>query len=294
MRISKYHWLAAIAALAIANANAEMIINPDSNTLWVENGRNIRNGTAESSADFWRAGVKLLPDPAGEGFIIDSNSDADKLYNTGRYVKVSPDYPWMVWEITAVTPVPGKYLGLAMPLMADIKDSQMTEFGGDIPTGIFVKNINDRGQVNQETNSWLSIYGYNSRTNVKYIKLVKKPDYYVEMKSDTAAQKQKIELEDNVTFRVYLKEPAEDVSLRFHHAYRMPQLNVNGEQAVQLKAEEGSDGKIWSATISLKSISGNYKTLKPGQLMIKTVILGGQVKVPVWGANAYPIELDNK
>ncbi len=290
MKYSKHFGLVVVvAALVCVDVNAEMIANPDENTLWIENGRDIKNGAADA-VDDWRAGVKLLPDPVGEGFIIDSNSDADKQYSTGRYVKVAPEYSWLVWEITAVVPVPGKYLGLTMPMMV----GPISEFAGNIPTGIFVRNINDRGGVTKENLCFLSIYAYNSRTNVKYIKMVKKPDYYVEMKSDTATKKQKFELGDNVTFKVYLKEPAEDVSLRFHHVYTMPQLNVNGEQAVQLKAEESSDGKIWNATIPLKSISGDYKLLKPGELMIKTVILGGQVKVPVWGTNTYPIELGKK
>jgi len=295
MRITNYTVMAAVAALlGCADVKAEMNANPDDNTLWVENGREIKNGPAESSAGFWRAGLKLLPDPEGEGFIIDSNSDVDKQATTGRYVAVNPDYPWMVWEITAVAPIPGKYVGLVMPGMTNVNDSPQSAFAGNIPAGIFVKNINDRGGVDKEKLCYLTIYAYNSKINVKYIKLVKKPDYYVEMKSDTAAKKQKIEPGDNVTFKAYLKEPAEDVSLRFHHAYMMPQLTVNGEQAVQLKAEEGSDGKIWSATIPLKSISGNYKLLKPGELLIKTIILGGQVKVPVWGTNTYPVELGKK
>ena len=294
MNISKFFGLAAaVAVFGFANVNAEMVVYPDDNTLWIENGKDIKNGAADA-ADEWRAGVKLLPNPEGEGFIIDSNSDADKQCCTGRYVKVAPDYPWMVWEITAVAPIQGKYLGLVMPIMTTMKDSPTSAFAGNIPTGIFVKNINERGGVNQENLCFMSIYAYNSKTNVKYIKLVKKPDYYVEMKSDIAAQKQKIELGDNVTFKVYLKEPAEDVSLRFYHVYTMPQLSINGEQGVQLKSEDGSDGKVWSASIPLKSISGNYKSLKPGEFLIKTVILGGQVKVPVWGTNTYPIELGKK
>ncbi|MFA6104175.1 MAG: hypothetical protein WCV67_14465 [Victivallaceae bacterium] len=264
MKYSKFFGLAAaVAALVCADVNAEMIVNPDDNTLWIENGRDIKNGSADAGDD-WRAGVKLLPDPAGEGFIIDSNSDADKQCSSGRYVKVAPEYSWLVWEITAIAPIPGKYLGLAMPMMV----GPISEFAGNIPTGIFVRNINDRGGVTKENLCFLSIYAYNSKINVKYIKMVKKPDYCVEMKSDTAAKKQKIELGDNVTFKVCLKEPAEDVSLRFHHVYTMPQLNVNGEQAVQLKAEDGSDGKIWSATVPLKSISGDYKLLRAYLLII--------------------------
>jgi len=292
MKKLNYLGLAAFVMLGYADVNAEMVANPDDNTLWVENGKDIKNGQAASSADYWSTGVKLLPNPEGEGFIIDSNSDIDKKTATGRYVRVAPDYPWLTWEIATVVPIKNKYLG--MMLAAIIKDAPVSEFAGNIPSGIFAENINDCGGVPQEGLCYLSMYAYNSKINIKYLKLVKKPDYYVEMKSDTTAQKQKIELGDNVTFKVYLKEPAEDVSLRFYHAYTMPQLSVNGEQALQLKSEEGSDGKIWSSMISLKSISGDNKLLKPGQLLIKTVILGGQVKVPVWGTNTYPIELGKK
>ena len=289
-----YLGLATVVMLGYANVNAEMVVNPDDNTLWVENGKDIKNGQAASSADYWSAGVKLLPNPEGEGFIIDSNSDIDKKTVTGRYVRVSPDYPWMTWEITAFVPIKDKYTALFMPVMTTIANGAHSTFAGNIPTGIFVTNINELGGVDKEHISFLNIYAYNSKTNVKYIKLVKKPDYYVEMKSDTAAQKQKIELGDNVTFKAYLKDPAEDVSLRFYHAYTLPQLSINGEQSLQLKPEEGSDGKIWSATIPLKSISGDYKLLKSCDLMIKAIILGGQVKVPIWGTSTYPIELGKK
>lgn len=295
MRKSNYLGLAvtAVILLGYANVKAEMVANPDDNTLWIENGKDIKNGAEASSADYWSAGVKLLPNPEG-GFIIDSIFDVDKKRVTGRYVKVSPDYPWMTWEITAFEPIKDKYTALFMPVMATIANGAHSAFAGNIPTGIFVTNINELGGVNKEHIDFLNIHAYNSKTNVKYIKLVKKPDYYVEMKSDTATKKQKIELGDNMTFKAYLKEPAEDVSLRFYHAYTLPQLSINGEQSLQLKAEEGSDGKIWSASIPLKSVSGDYKLLKPCDLMIKTIILGGQVKVPVWGINTYPIELGKK
>ncbi|MCX5642203.1 MAG: hypothetical protein NTY10_03060 [Candidatus Omnitrophica bacterium] len=291
MKYLKIFWLAAaVIFCGYVNVNAEMVMNPDGNTLWIENGKNIKNGALEASADFWRAGLKLLPDPSGEGFIIDSNSGVDSQCATGRYVKVAPDYPWVVWEITAFTPIPGKSRGLALPIMSDIPSSPTTEFGSNIPSGIFAKNINDRGGVTKEGLCFLAIYAYNSKTNVKYLKLVKKPDNYAEMKSDTAAQKQKIELGDSVTFIVSLKEPAEDVSLRFYRSVYLEPLDINGGPTVQLKPEEGSDGKVWRATVLLKSISGDFKLFKPGEFMIKAVILGGELKVPVWGTNTYPVE----
>jgi hypothetical protein len=291
MKASKYLGIAALI-MAGLNLHAELVNNPDENTAWIENGKGTKNGGVNPSLDYWRDGTPVMQNPDGDGFIIDSNVDRDKQYATGRYINVSPDYPWLEWEVTEATPIPGKYLGFC--LTTNNKNAANSDNAGVIPTGIFVRNLNDRGDFAQAGVSFLILYTYNAKVTVKHLKMVKKPDCAVEMIAAKAAAKGKIELGDEVTFKVTLKDSAEDVSLRFHRAYIMPPLNVNDEQAVQLKSEEGSDGKIWSATVPLKSISGDYKELTPGQLLIKAVVLGGAIKVPVWGTNSYLIDLNKK
>ena len=46
MRKSNYLGLAvtAVILLGYANVKAEMVANPDDNTLWIENGKDIKNG----------------------------------------------------------------------------------------------------------------------------------------------------------------------------------------------------------------------------------------------------------
>ena len=48
MRKSNYLGLAvtAVILLGYANVKAEMVANPDDNTLWIENGKDIKNGVA--------------------------------------------------------------------------------------------------------------------------------------------------------------------------------------------------------------------------------------------------------
>lgn len=277
----KYLGLAAIVGLGIAGANAEMLMNPDENTLWLENGRDIKSGQG-SSADHWLDTIKFAPLADG-GFSMEA---IDKANNTGRYLPMSLDYPYVVFEITKVEQRKG-YVGFALPALAG---STVVPMGmvSQIPTGIFAVNIFENGKLGNPT-PFFRIDLHNSTLNFKYLKCVKVPESYIEMSPGAP-----VKIGDKITFRLHLSKPAEDVSLRFFYGYTMPEIRFNGEQALQLKLEKADDPKVWTGTIDYKSIEFSLKKdqdIPPGGLLIKAVILGSENSTPVWGTNNYPVKV---
>ena len=83
--------------------------------------------------------------------------------------------------------------------------------------------------------------------------MVKTPDYCVEVTSSAFSAKKSFALGDELKVTVRLKEPAEDVSLRFYHSYGMQELTLNGQDKLKLKPEKNGS-KVWSAVPKLESI----------------------------------------
>lgn len=273
------------AAFAAVSLNAEIVLNSDENTAWLENGKGIKNGGDTPSLEYWRNGITLLPNPSGEGFIFDSNDE--KKYATGCYMVIGSEYPWLEWEITKVEPIPGKYL--AFSITTSNPNAANSDTAGKVPTGIFVRNLNDRGDFTEQKTIYLNIYSYNSKITLKYLKLVKQPECAVEM-LPKVSNKTELAANDEVTIKVTLKNPAESVSVDLVRAYAMQPVSINGSSTIALKAEENSGNKVWSAVLPLTSLPAEPKEFLPGQLLFKTTITGNDIKVPVWGTNSYKIK----
>jgi hypothetical protein len=157
--------------------------------------------------------------------------------------------------------------------------------------GFYAVNVFDGRQSSGNTGfAPLTLYAYGLKLDLKYLKMVKKPDYYVEVTSSAFSAKKSFTIGDELKFTVYLKESAEDVSLQLHDSYGMSQLTLNGQDKLQLKPED-KDEKVWSAVLKLESIAGRIGAeTKAGDIMVRATILGGKLTEPVWGTINYPFE----
>ena len=262
---------------------AELKENPDGNTLWIEDGKDIKTGAG--SGDYWNDTVKFTPLPDG-GFSMEASGKASA---TGRYLPMSPDYPYVVFEITQAEKRPG-YVAFNLPVIQGGANMSSVGIGmvSQPQTGIFAVNVFENGKL-PGTAPYFRINIHNCTLNFKYLKCVKAPDAYIEM-----LPKEPLKIGDKVTFRVHLAKPAEDVSLRFFFSYTMPEIRFNGEQSLQLKPENADDQKVWVGTVDYKSIDFSIKKdqyLPPGGMLIKAVVLGSENNTPIWGTNNYPIKV---
>ncbi len=273
----------AAVLLVPAAGRAELVRNPDANTLWVVNGKNIAVG---SKPDQWRDGGVDIKPAEGGGLRFTATG---KQHSTGRYVPVDGGYPYLVMEITDVKNGNG-YRGLNV-FLSGVKETSMAAMVSYIRTGRFVLRMFPR-HTTLPRETFLSLYLYNTTLTVSQLKMVKQPADNLEIIAPQGVSR--VGPGDEVTFRLTLEKPAEDATLTFYNSYTMPQLALNGQTRLQLKPEDEAQ-KIWSARVKLDTLTrvGGHEglDLKPGGLMVKTTILGGAVKEPIWTWNIIPFNL---
>jgi len=263
---------------------AKVIYNPDENTYWIEDGKNFEISEYEKS-EFWQGKMwsgKLVIEETEDGFIIKSPS-FDR-YAIGRFFKFSPDYPYLVWEISKVVYGDG-YKAFLMCFPVGVFG-----FEGNIFSGIFVVNMFQFGNI--KDNEFCRIYLYDTSLQFKYIKAVKKPDNYIEITSPQLKDKNYVGIGDELIFRLILKEPAEDVSLTFYQSEATGEIKINNSSSLQLKPVDDQQ-KIWTGKIKIESIDkpiGNKEGYIKGKLLIKATVLGGKVHLPIWTSNYFEIK----
>ncbi|MCM8785845.1 MAG: hypothetical protein NC827_08430 [Candidatus Omnitrophica bacterium] len=270
---------------------SKVVYNPDENTFWIENGKEfeiVEHGKPEFWAGkAWSGNLEIGVEE--DTFKIKSPSNDKNLI--GRYFKFNPSYPYLIWEIKKVTYGEG-YRGFDMCF-----PSRVFNFVTHIFPGIFIVNpfLFDKNLA--EKTYYCRIYLYNTELDFKYIKMVKKPDYYIEITSPQLKEKEYIGIGDELNFKVILKEPAEDVSLTFYDSYITHEVKINNSSSLQLKPEDDKQN-IWTGKIKIEKIDKplvkkdgkDVEIYEPGTFLIKATVLGGKINVPIWTANYFKIK----
>ncbi|HRU04842.1 MAG TPA: hypothetical protein P5137_03585 [Candidatus Brocadiia bacterium] len=284
--------LAAIAFLALLSpAHAAVHLNPDPNTLWIEDGLSIEAGpgTTDKHWSSDKMDFRLRP----EGGLTFAASEEPKKTSTGRNLPVNKDYPYMVLEIVEVAKLPKGNRGFSAP--KPFKPGFLgMGMGGDVQNGVWTFNML-AASPKFHPQEFYRLDCYGNQVTVKYIKMVREPDFLVQVDSPVLKTKDSIDIGDDITFRVKLKQDVEDVTVTLFHAYRMLLVTLNGQTRFQLKPE-GEEAKVWSCSVPLKTLQmdKNGGPLNPGILVVKATILGGGPGVPVWGVNHTPVAVAEK
>jgi len=202
------------------SANGDFLAKPDDNTLWIENGKNISSSAASGAADTWSGDLQFTPLAGDGGFSVASPSHKQHL--SFRYVPISADYPWLVFEITGFEQKPS-YTAWSFEI------PNLRPFGQTASPrkGYYALNVFDGIPVAAGGAAYdtpLRLYVYGLKIDLKYLKMVKTPDYCVEVTSAAFYAKKSFASGDELKFTVRMKEPAEDVSLQFYHSYALSQL----------------------------------------------------------------------
>lgn len=277
---------ALIALCLPSGSRAEFVEMPDPNTLWIENGVEIKAGPGSSNQQ-WMSNFEVRPAKEG-GFVLNSAGDqSDRMI---RNVPYEPDFPYLVWEITEFIRGRG-YQGFSVFLQESGQEHRLLmQTISIVQKGLFAVRTDAA-----PTKPMLSLYLYNTELTLKYLKMVKTPDYSIELASPSFPSKSRLDLGDTLTCRVIMAQPAEDVSLTFYHGYTMPQLRLNGEQQLQLEPEPGNP-KIWRGSIRIGSCEGHAlkdgQPFGPGDFLVKATILGGGINIPLWTANSCEFHLN--
>ncbi len=247
----------AIAGLSLSAADAPK--KADSNVLWEVTGENIKVSPT-NQGDAWRTSAFTIEATKDKkGFIFKSDS-AKKHYSTGKYMKLSPEYPWFCWKITDVKPLKG-YRGLTMGNFVGLDCNTVGMVSRVLP-GYYAVNIARNSKLTKPRDAFLRIDQHGFITTFGYMKMVKKPDFYIEIDSESIKADKPVKPGEEVTFTLNLKNPAEEASLSFYKSYTMPKMKINGVSMLMMKPVD-KEKKVWVAKVKINSLSPEYKKGKP-------------------------------
>ena len=274
--------MTALAAAAAVTMQAKQLENPDPNTLWMEDGKEIEM-SKKPGFKAWQlvSGGKELeikPKEDGKGFSFFANGPDRK---TTTRVKFSPDYRYLTFRITDFEMLKGYRNWTLRTEIGPMLVSQVNA----LQKGIFVfdlyQNLPEKEAARKA--GYINIWCYNIRLDLEYLKIVKKPDYVV--RAECADPE--IKPGSKVKFTAELAEEAEDVSISLFTTGVPRPFKVNGAVKIQLKPTDKTQ-KVWTAEIEVKSI-GIKKPLKRFQAFMKMDVLGGDLDEPVWVGLPCPV-----
>ena len=278
-------WLMAfLAAAAAGTVQAKQLNDPDPNTHWMEDGREIEM-SEKAGTGHWQIApdgrdleIKSLEDGKGLRLLAPDK----KGRKTSTRLKLSPDYPYFVFRITDFELLPGYRswtfrLGLGPISVGQAKTPQKGIYVFDIYQNLSEKEAEKKA-------GYLTWWINDLRLDLEYMKLVKKPDYFVRADSSDP----EIKPGSRVKFTAELAEEAEDVSLTLVTTGVPHPIKVNGETKIQLKPTDKTQ-KVWTAEIEVKSLDIK-KSLSRFKCFMKMDVLGGALDEPVWVGLPYPVE----
>ncbi len=287
-RLALFIMLSACASAAVA----EQLLNVDDNTLWIENGINIKFSPKGGWHRDWRGGtesdkskkqLKIQSAPDGKGFdFIAATSGGD----TFTVIPHRPEYPYLICDIAGIEVLENGYTHWGV-----YASEPQTVCGqaGSPTTGTYIINLFENpARPYKPGNYPVTFYNYRLRLHFNYIKVVKKPDCLIQAESDAFTAKKAFSVGDKLKFTVSLAQPAEDVSLQIVTTDVPKLLKINGVQKIQLKPADDSQ-KVWKAELTVRQFAVPQKMMnKRNRLFLKAVILGGGYERPVFTTIGYP------
>ena len=256
---------------AIFSLQSAQLRNPDDNTLWMEDGKDIKS-SSKSEFYRWRSmGLEILSGTDGRGFSFHAKDGKHRKALTG--IKFSPKYPFLIFRISNLEMFRG-YRNWTLTVNGWLSSVQ----AATPQKGIYVYNLfqNLPEKEASNLNRFLTFHLYNLKMELEYLKIVKNPPYSV--KAECADSE--IKPGSKVKFTAYLEKEAEDVSISFITNEVPKSIKINGTHKIQLKPVDKTQ-KVWSTEVEIKSIDIK-KAIKRHGIFMKMDVLGGDLDEPVW------------
>ena len=250
--------------------NAEVVRNPDENTLWSEDFQTFKP-VAKLEGAYWKGGVWYSKDVECE-----VRKDGVCVTPTGKQgefkicMPMNKEYPWLVVELGNVS------------LSEAYNSVSFGHFKGgpggiglvrEIMPCVLLSKIVDENMKQSVVS--VTSYFYGAQVTLNSMKLVKKPDVYREVIVQQAAVPGEIQSGDKLLFRVTTARKVKDVSLQFQTAKGEP-IKLNGQSTLQL-LPPGEDDCVWEAAIEVK----DFNLPKNAVWLAKARVLGGGFRKPV-------------
>ena len=276
--------LSFLLLLLVGAAGADIIKNPDANTRWKEDGKNIDKN--------WRYAYKgqHVRTCDGKSFSFECNTKGNTGHRDFIRVPVSKDYPWLVFRLNSVKVNPG-YRSWNVRI-SDLDKFNIAQVSVQEP-GYFACNVWEGAELKKvPATAEIFFYNYTLKLTFSDLKMVKKPDNFIEVTSPAFAAKKQYNPGDKIRFTVTLKEPAEDVSVRLVYPDLLAAVKLNGMGKLQLKPIDDTQ-KVWSAEFEVKTLGPvrGAKEFRRNMLLVRATILGGAISELLWGSINYPFKL---
>lgn len=254
--------------------SAELVSQPDSNTLW---------SIEKSSQKNWPGG-RIWVKERSQGFSIGDDNPSNQVgHSLYRKVEVNPEYPWLVFEIEKIKAFKGYCTwGLGIRELGNSFGSTSNAESGLVAINCFQ---NAKSVVPVPNKMSLNAYFYDFEADFKYIKMVRVPENYIEAVCSQPGSS--LTTGNRLKFTVHLAAPAEEVTLKLVNKEYLYSVMVNGLENIEL-APEDKDQKVWSSEIELRTLSShNQDEFSKGQVLMRATIFGGAINVPLWGILNY-------
>ena len=252
--MKKVQLLTIAAIMAGVSTFAAEAKKTDPNVLWDVNGKNIKLSPVNKSGAWRTKDFTIEPQKDGPGFIFKSRK---KQYTTGKYCKLSPEYPWFCWKITNAKIIPKTYRSLTMGAFSGLDCNSLPMVSKVLP-GYYAINIAQNSKLTKPKTYFLRIDQHGYEITFEYMKMVKKPAYYIEVDSASIKAGKAIQPGEEVTFTLNLKDPAEEATLALYKAYTMPKIKVNGTAMIMMKPAD-KENKVWTAKVKMNTLSPIFK-----------------------------------
>lgn len=248
-----------------AAANAEVIKNPDSGTLWLENGKNIKIADKNTSKDFvWRKTKLKITSHPEKGFVMEGNG------NTGMYIPSSTAYPWLCLDIASVERIGNGYHGLSIVPASKMRASAVVS---RILRGTYYYSLAKAPGISAKPRSkYMRLDLHNAKLHINSISMLKTPPC-LPIVTPAAVKKG-----DTVTVRCKLNKKPQYVEFKFYQTYTMPNLKPSKEvRRCEAKEVPGSNGLEWSYTFPYKGFAGatygrNKTGFKSGEVLLQIIV----------------------
>lgn len=253
--MNKFLMTLAAAAFA-ATVSAEILKNPDPNTLWIENGKNIKSAVRHGNYT-WGTGGKLKITSLDKGFQVGSAG------TMGIYIPVSNQYPWFCAKVRSVERIGNTYHSLSCNTNLNVGIYSVIS---KIPRGVYCINLADSDKLKEKPFlNYMRMDIHSGNITFDYIGMFKEPFCVVSLGNAP------IKKGSTVKVTVKTQQPAEMVQLKFYKSYTMPAINVIPNVKRYLaKPVAGKDNKEWTFEFPYNGFKGVDG--KKGTVLIEALV----------------------
>ena len=249
-------WMTFAAAAVAATLSAEIVKNPDPNTLWIENGKNIKSAVNHGSL-VWGTGGKIKVTALDKGFTFGPGG------TLGIYIPVSKQYPWFCAKVKSAERIGDKYHALGFNTNLNVG---LYTVVSTIPRGTYCIDLSGSNKLTDKAYlNYMRMDIHSGNITFDYIGMFKEPPCVLSLGNAP--------IKKGATVKVTIKtaQPAEMVQLKFYKAYTMPAINVKpGVKRYLAKPVEGKDNKEWTFEFPYNGFKGVDG--KKGSIVIEALV----------------------